>query len=178
MIWPKFSRRVRDLNMQYPAQHPNVLRKVAPTPPSPTANGTVANTVNEKVFRAPAHLCDLTMHTCRGALAVPASGIVQAAASHTDLHQELRDRGFREMRQVDRAGKCSDGGDHPADAFHRDRLTRIGGNDPIGGLRDRAAKAASVAIETRQEDFGGPGPATTYCRSAAEFRRRYFGREN
>jgi hypothetical protein len=165
--------------------NPGILRKVTrepaagdrPNAAQPTPDGS--NGVAERVFRAPKELHGLSIHTCRGAIAVADHGIVTTAGSHEDLHAELRGRGFKEMRQVDRAGKCLDGSD-PSAAFHRSRLRPIGGVDVLRGLSDRACKAAVAVLpsESRLEAPDGPGPRPTYATSAKAFRRAFFGEEN
>ena len=105
---------------------------------------------------------------------MPANGIVEVHPGHHEVKADLRGRGFRQMRPLDRFGKATDGGDL-AQMFRPSRLAVIGRESGmLGGLIERAGSA--VPSEVRREDLAGPGPAPTYCSSAVEFHRRFFGR--
>jgi len=118
------------------ADHPEILRKGVgkvrtepppgdkPNAPMPRADGTVGAQAPTIMFRAPAELTSLVLHTCRGMLNVPDHGIVETAADHADLHAELRGRGFTMMHPLNQFGKCSDGHD-PVAQFRPDRLQRV-----------------------------------------------------
>lgn len=80
--------------------------------------------VETKTFRMPRELCNMSIHTCRGQINVPAHGVIHTAASHEDLHAELRGRGAKEMRPLNEMGKAADGAD-PVSAFRPDRLRPI-----------------------------------------------------
>ena len=150
----------------------------APNAPMPMADGSLGSGVEEKLFRAPAELAGMSIVSCRGVIQIPQHGVVHTNASHEDLHRELRGRGFKEMRAIDRAGKTSDGSDI-THLFSRDLLRPIGGPgaDLLQALANRAVKAATGPLERRTESDGGPGPTLTYCRSLQEFHKRYFGRD-
>jgi hypothetical protein len=179
--------KIRALKAQYLREHSSVLSKGSAklardpaTHDKPNAKNPDSmlgsNGVDERVFRAPGELHGLSVYTCRGQMNIPDHGIVHINAAHEDLASELKGRNFKEMRQVDRAGKCADGSD-PSDSFHRSRLIPIGGVDVLRGLSDRATKAAALPFETRVEAHDGPGPAATFAGSLAAFRRKYFGEE-
>jgi hypothetical protein len=115
------------------ADHPEILRKLGtesapkdkPNAPHPHADGSTGDIGLETThFRAPAELASMVLHTCRGALTVPPSGIVEVAADHTDLHAELKGRGFHEMQDISRFGKAADGSD-PVAQFRPDRLQQL-----------------------------------------------------
>ena len=181
--------KVRGLKREYLSRYPNVLRKGAaklhtgpapqdaPNAPMPMADGSLGSGIEEKLFRAPAELTDMSIITCRGVMQIPPHGVVHTNADHEDLHRELRGRGFREIKALDRTGKALDGTD-VTHLFDRSFLRPIGapGGDLLQALANRATKAAIGPLERRLEPDGGPGPALTYCRSLEEFHRRYLGR--
>jgi hypothetical protein len=180
--------KVRALKAAYLAQHPNVLRKgaaklhTAPLdrdrPNAKNPDDTLSSDSGPLHFRAPAHLRDMTLHLSTGhALSVPPSGVVEIAADHVDVQDALRESGFVQLRGIDRSGKAADNGPDPADAFHRSRLTRIGGGDTdlLRALGARAIKAAVAPIERRIET-DDRAPALGYARSLEEFYRRYLNR--
>jgi hypothetical protein len=180
--------KVRGLKREYLSRHPEVLRKGAaklhtgpapqdkPNAPMPMADGSLGQGVEEKLFRAPAGLTDMSIVTCRGVMQIPPHGVVHTNAAHEDLHAELRGRRFKEMKALDRTGKTSDCSDISY-LFSRDLLRPIGGadGDVMRGLSARAAKAATAPLERRIE-ADNRGPALDHCRSLEEFHRRYFGR--
>jgi hypothetical protein len=107
--------------------HTGAAPQDAPTAPMPTmADGPIDPGVQEKLFRAPPELTDMSIVTCRGVMRIPPSAVVHTNAAHEDLHRELRGRGFKEMAAIDRAGKTSDGTD-VTHLFSRDLLRPIGG---------------------------------------------------
>jgi hypothetical protein len=171
--------KIRALKKQYLLQHPALLRKVHTAPldrDRPNAkNPDDALAADALIFRAPQDLVGLTIHTVAGAIHVPASGIVETAAHHTDLHRELIGRGFEKLYSIDRYGKSATSADL-AQMFAPAALQPIGGN-LLKALANRAENASATPSETRQENFDGPQPAATYARSCAAFRARYFGRE-
>lgn len=162
------------------AANPSVLRKLhtGPAPKDkPNAlhpDATLGSAVEPKVFRAPAELCGMTIHTVAGMIAVPNHGVVETHPDHAELHQELRGRGFRELHGVDRCGKSAVG--DPVRMFRPDALRVIGSDD--GFLAALYRRADVVPGEQRTEHCDGPGPAPQYCATAADFRRQYFGNKS
>jgi|HubBroStandDraft_6_1064221.scaffolds.fasta_scaffold478786_1 hypothetical protein len=124
-----------------------------PNAPMPMADGSLGQGVEEKLFRAPAELVGMSIHTCRSQVEIPPHGVVHTNAEHEDLHAELRGRGFREMKALDRTGKAVDGSD-VTHLFDRSLLRRIGGadGDVMQGLAARAAKAATAPLERRVDN--------------------------
>jgi hypothetical protein len=124
---------LRAVKKAWLAEHPTVLRKIGREPldrDKPNArhpDGTLGERdvgVETRHFRAPAELAGLSIASCRGVISIPPSGIIETNAAHEDLHAELRGRGFKEMRPLDRFGKAVGAGDLFA-AFRPDRLQRI-----------------------------------------------------
>jgi len=152
--------------------YPDPALKDKPNAPQPMADGSLGSGVEEKLFRAPAALAGMSIHTCRGQIMIPPHGVIHTNAAHEDLHRELRGRGFREMKALDRFGKAVDGSDLAA-MFRRDRLQLIGQNDDF--FRGLHRRGSQVPSEQRIVQYDGPGPRPTYSTSAAEFRRRFFG---
>jgi hypothetical protein len=165
-----------------------VLRKVRTEPapkdhanaPVPLGDGGLGPQDAEAAlhFRAPPQLRDISaIHLDTGhSLNIPPSGIVEINPRHSAVIAEIKIRGFRQMRPIDKFGKTLDGSD-PSLAFRRDRLRVIGDGDLLRGLSDRAEKASAVPSEMRREDPDGPGPRPMYATSAQSFRRAYFGEE-
>jgi hypothetical protein len=179
--------KVRALKREYLTAHAGVLRKLGRAPAlddKPNAispDRVLSSDAAPLHFRAPMRLRDLILHLPTGhALTVPPSGVVEINGAHTEVQDALREQGFTELRGIDRTGKATDNGPDPADAFHRDRLTRIGGGDTdlLRALGARATKAATVPSETRVEAPDGPGGRATWATSAKAWRRAYFGEEN
>ena len=113
----------------------------------------------------------MTIHTVAGMIRVPDHGVIEVHPDHTELHAELRGRGFRQLHGVDAFGKASTAA---VAMFRPDRLTVIGADE--GFLRAMHRRADTALAEKRIENFDGPQPAPTYW-SAAEFRKRFFGQE-
>jgi hypothetical protein len=169
------------------AANPSILRKVRTEPterdqpnapmPQPDA-GLGSNNLELLHFRAPESLRDISsIHLNTGhQMNIPPSGIVEINPRHSAVIAEIKARGFRQMRPIDKFGKTLDGSD-PAAAFHRDRLRVIGGPNLLQDLADRARKASTVPCEMRVEAHDGPQPAATFAGSLAAFRRKYFGEE-
>jgi hypothetical protein len=107
---------------------------------------------------------------------IPASGVVEIHPGHSAVIEEIKARGFRQLRPIDKFGKTLDGSD-PSLAFRRDRLRVIGDGDLLRGLSDRATKAAVLPSESRVEAPDGPAGRPTYATSAKAFRRAFFGEE-
>jgi hypothetical protein len=176
--------KIRALKKEYLLAHPGVLRKSTTklhTWPldrdQPNAkNPDEAVGSDPLVFRAPPELRDLTIVTVNGTIHVPAHGVVETNPDHTELHAELRGRGFKQLHSVDRFGKSANGADL-AQMFARDALQPIGSSDLFKGPAARALAAAAVPSEMRHENFDGPGPAATFAGSLAAFRKKYFGEE-
>ncbi len=164
-------------------------RNAAPPKPSPVP------TENETVYRAPENMRGLTLHTVGGMLPVPDHGIVHVAArpnGHDDkcdcakcsMHRDLKGRGFREqharksagaaaldaIRDVHRAGRARA---IAVQLVGKQRGAKAG--DDIGAWLHARGSQPGIMSETRIENLDGPRPALTYCASAAEFHKRYYG---
>jgi hypothetical protein len=166
------------------ASNQSVLRKITREPapgdrPNAISPDSVLGGADAPVhMRAPQHLRDLVLHLRTGhTLSVPPSGVVEINAAHTEVQDALREHGFTQLRGITRSGRAADGGPDPAEAFHRDRLTRIGGGDAdlLRALGARAIKAAVAPIERRIES-DDRAPSMSICSSLEEFYRRYLGR--
>ena len=164
-------------------------RNAAPPKPSPVP------TENETVYRAPENMRGLTLHTVGGMLPVPDHGIVHVAArpnGHDDkcdcakcsMHRDLKGRGFREqharkssseaaleeIRDIHRAGHARQ---IAVGIIGKQRGTDAG--DDVGKWFHDRGSQSGVLSEVRVENLDGPRPALTYCASAAEFHKRYYG---
>jgi len=171
--------KLRELKKAWLADHPDILRKASKihSEPLPRDRGnalnpddTLASKPSPLAFRAPAELRGLTIHTVAGMILVPDHGVIEVHPDHTELHAELRGRGFRQLHGVDAVGKASTAA---VAMFRPSALKIIGENDDF--LRALGRRADTVPSEKRQVVWDGPGPRAVYATSGAEFRKIYFG---
>ena len=152
--------------------------------------------VESRAFRSPKELEGMRIHTVGGYIDVPSHGTVHIAAPpdghdedkcdcvNCSMARELKGRGFREMRARKSAAAVALDQIRDVHRLGKARQIAVGivgkqrgvdaGDDVTRWFHDRAAKA-DVPSETRIEIPDGPVPAATYCTSAADFRRRYYG---
>jgi len=172
--------KLRELKKAWLADHPDILRKASKIHTEPhrrdrgnalDPDDTLGSKPSPLALRAPNQLRNMTIHTVAGMIRVPDHGVIEVHPDHTELHAELRGRGFRQLHGVDAFGKASTAA---VAMFRPDRLTVIGADE--GFLRAMHRRADTALAEKRIENFDGPQPAPTYW-SAAEFRKRFFGQE-
>jgi hypothetical protein len=156
------------------ARNPSVLRKLRadpapqdkPNAPMPDAELKPATRIFHNAAMAGMRL----LHGARKFDVSPAGHCEIAAGDHHGAAL-LRSRHFVELVQTDRFGKSATV--DLVQMFRPSRLPLIGENDDF--FRAMHRRADQAPAELRLENLDGPGPAPTHCRSAAEFRRSYFG---